>query len=998
MSATYTVIVVSGPDHAEAIEVRDVGGEPIRLPDATLRLLAALAAGPQQLDDLVDAVWNGAPPSSANAAIHNRLSKLRRLAPGLVDRRRDLYVLSTGVAVRNDEQLGTGDERGSGEHPVRRVDAARRRSSLDPHDERVRADLIASLAAAGDRVGALDELERARADLAEVGLEPGRQLTDLARLVADGERRIERLVGDEQQTLDVGIAIGSFALDGLVATARRWMLEGTSGTLVVSGERGSGRSHALRVIRDLAISLGLGTRSIRANTFSRLPVIPVGARVGEGPTLVTVDDLDLANAATLRMVERMAHASSDRPLKLAVAIGDSAAGGDIVDRCSPGTEPTRLELRSWTDQQRRQLLDRLTLPPAQRETVDEALSRRSARGRSSISNRAMLDAVRLATGDASDRAAFDRLMATTPTTTATSLPDSLDAAMVSTMLGSLDAAGRHVVELLALTVTPILIEDLEALSPGARRQLRRREVRRLLDVDDAMGRVRTRDSVVDRVTLDHLSPRRKVDLHTTLSQADYPFEEPAVRARRLAAHGAEADLSPIEAARSVATLADAVAAAGDRLTAADISQLAADTVAAVDPRQFCELSIRAGTELLTAGDPIGLESIENALEVAVAHGLTALAARATWSYCRLGPTSGAGQVDERAAEMLAAVEPMLSDDTDLAFVLTAWTMVHTLAGDSRRCATSFDRAERHARASGSDEVMAATLPSSFMSIARPDHLERREAIALELHELAHRTGRTDCRWEALHLDFSNQLQRGDPLIRSTLDQLGEATERLDGAQHVWELTYLRAVIAQIDGDLDDALRLAELSLGAGGAVGESRRTAVFGAILLGNHLATGTVAELAPFLEQMIDDQPLLAAWRAPFALAAAELGRLDEAIEQLRWLAAPGAIEPDCTMTAVAFVAALAAATVAERTVETEHEPTARHLVDRSIELLTPWSGRWSWYGAGTYGPIDIALARLHRCLGDELRSVSLAAAAADQAARVRAPLHSRSAAELLA
>lgn len=998
MTARFTVTVTEdsvGPEHlgTSTTAVHDVDGQPIKVPDATLRVIRCIAAGPQQLDDLVEAVWGANPPASANAAIHNRLSKLRRIAPGLVDRRHDRYSLGSDVAVKT-AHVGA---RPSAVAPAET-------SPLDPYDEHQRAERIARFAAAGDRRAALEELERTRVDLAEVGLEPGRQLTDLARLVADGERRIERLLGAEQQTLDVGIALGSFAVEDLVTVARRWLVGRGSGTLVLSGPPGSGRSHALRVIRDLAIGLGRGAMSVRATTFSKLPVIPVGATRAGASTIVMVDDLDHANDATLRMIQRLPQRWTDPSLKLAVVVGERGAAETVVDQCNPGSAPpVHVEVRAWSDAQRTQLLDRLTLTADQRTAIEQALTRRRGRRDGALTNRATLDAIRLATGDAADRLAFDRLVASG--SAANPLPDSLDAAMVSTMLDALDPAGRHIVELLALTATPILFDDLEALSPGARQQIRRPEVRRLLDLDDIAGRARTRDSVVDRVALDHLSPRRRVDIHTVLSHATYRHEDAAVKARRLAAHGAEADLSPIEAARSVRFFADAVAAAGDRLTAADVSQLAADTVGPVDPLQFCELSIRAGTELLTAGDPVGLQSMENALDVAIAHGLTSLAARATWSYCRLGPTSGAGQLDQRAATMLKAVEPMLTNDADLAFLLSAWAMVHTLTGDSIRCAHAYDRAERHARASGSDEALAATLPSSFMSIATPDHLDRREMVARELHGLADRTGRLDSRWEALHLDFSNQLQRGDPMLRPTLDQLRDVTGQLDGAQHDWELTYLSAVVAQLDDDVDEAARLAEESLNLDGAVGESRRTAVFGAILLGNHLALGTVAELAPFLEQMIEEQPLLAAWRAPFALAAAELGRFDEAIHHVDWLLAPGSIDPDCTMTAVGMITAVAAATVAEmnemaemaKTDATDATATSRRLVERSIDLLTPWSGRWSWYGAGTYGPIDGALARLHRCVGEESKAVPLAAAAASQAARLRAPAHSRAAADLL-
>lgn len=990
MSERYTI---SGADDTDTMTVvAEESGQRVPLPDASLRLIATLVDGPRQIDDLIDAVWQGTPPRSATAAIHNRLSKLRKLAPDLVGREHDRYCLGPGVSV--DDGGGTHDP-GPDPDLRERIDRARRRVFHDPHDEQARSNLIASLAAAGQRTAALTELERATDDLAEVGLEPGRRLTDLARLVVDGEKRIERLLGDELDALDVGMAIGTFAMDDVADAARRWLVDDGDGVLLISGPDGSGRSHALRVVRDLAIGLGRDVASIRAHTTSRLPVIPVGAARSIGGVVVTVDDLDRANSATQRLIDRMANRWAGRPLKVVATARSAEASTALELAADLDVAMEHIELHHWDDDNRQRLIERLDLDDDQLERAAIALGRGSSAG---VSNRTTIDALRLAFGDAGDRSAFDRLIATKSRVRASS--DTLDAAVTSFMVDSLDPAGRHLVELLALTVTPVLLDDLDQLSPGARQQLRRREVRRLLDVDELSGRVRTRDLAVDRAVLDRMSPRRQVELHTVLSRADYQHEESAVRARRHAAHGAEADLSAVDAARSVTSLADAVAATGDRLTAADISQLAADVVLPVDPERFCELSIRAGTELLTAGDPVGLDAIETAFEIATANGLVSLAASATWSYCRLGPTSGAGQLDERATEMLETVEPIIDDHADRALVSTAWAMVHQLTGDSERCATAYDRAERHARATGRDDLLIVTLPASFMSIPTPDHLDRREAIAEELHQLAARSGRVDAEWEALHLDLSNQLQRGDPAIRSTVNQLDEATARLGGAQHDWEQSYLSAVVAQVDGDLDAALRHAEASLGARGAIGDSRRTAVFGAILLGNHLATNTVAELAPLLEQMIADQPLLGAWRAPLALAATELGRSDQAAEQLEWLTRPGSIDRDCTMSAVAAVAGTAAARLIGLGAATSGQTPAddpERLARWFVELLTPWSGRWSWYGAGTYGPIDTVLAELHRSLGHHDRATELAVAATAQTARMRAPIHAQAAATLL-
>ncbi len=979
--------VIHGRDASvEVVDQRT--GATVRLTPAHRRLVAALARGrtSRSLPELIDALWDGDAPASATASIHNHLSRLRERAPGLVVRHHDHYALGDGVALAEVDAAA-----------VIEVDltaplaAFRERAEADPYDERGRAELIAALAAQGDHAAAAVEIERTRADLVSVGLEPSRRLADLSRLVADGERRADRLAGSTERDADLGLSLGAFALDHVVDGARAWLREERTALLILAGPSGSGRSHALRSVRDLATATGFESVELHCASASSLPVLPLGSWAGRGPRVVIADDVHQATPATSRVIARLLRSGRSDVLKAVVTVDvDSAADVEthLVRHFDEQPVVTTIELGRWSASDRELLFDRLGITGDTRAEIAATLTSLEAAG---LSNRGSLDAIRLATGDTADRKEFDRIVATR--NVIGTVPGALDRAFVGAMLGTLDDDARRLVDLVSLSASPFLPGDLAAFVPDLRLKLRQRDVRRLLDVDDAAGRISTRDQVVDAVVFDDLSPRRLVELHTELAGAPYEREDPHLRSRRHAAHGAAADLSPVEAAASMSTLADAVAATGDRLTAADISLLAADVVLPVDPARYCELAERAGAELLSAGDPAGLESLSRALDIAIAHRLPSHAASAVKRYCELGPTSGAGTVDEHAADLLAAVEPLLTDDRDLARVLSASTMVHALSGDTERCVDLFERAVGHAEATGDDDVLAETLPFAFLSLAAPDQLDRRSAIAARLYELAGRTGRADTRWEAIHLDLSNQLQLGEPRLRSTLEELRVATAEVDGAQHDWEMTYLAAVVAHVDGHLDDALRLAEASLGIGDSVGESRRMAVYGSVLLGCHLSAGSIVELGPMLEQMVADQPLLAAWNAPLALVHAAAGRRDDAIVRLRQLATPGAIEPDCTMSAVGTVAGNAVAHLGEPSGSDVQELAARF-----IELLAPWSGRWSWTGAATYGPIDTTLARLHAVRGDHERAVAAAAAAAAQAAAMRAPDFSREAADVLA
>ncbi len=987
---------MNGRDDRYSIRTRVSGdvvvtreGTDLSLSPIQRRIVTSIATrgAPTPLDELIDAAWSGRAPATAVASLHNHLSRLRSRAPGLVVRLQDHYCFGEGVDVRPLVEPPDRTENDSLADLRRRVDE-------HPHDEHAAADLVVALATGGDQDAALRVLDRVRSELAEVGLDAGRRIADLSRMVADGEQRAERLAGVMDTGIDIGLMIGAFDSDATIAATRRWLARDNESILAIGAPAGSGRSHALRVVRDLAVDAGLEPIELRCTTTSALPVLPTGSWHGRGPRLLVVDDLGDIGDSTARMLHRLLAAPDDRPLKLAFTADDDEVGAWVERLRSAFDRPVStatIELTSWTRDQRHDLLGRLQLSDQDGQALETALDGMVRLG---LSNRACLDAIRLATGSATDRAEFERIVAMR--SVIASLPDGLDRAFVAATVTQLDADEHLLVELVSLSATPFLYDDLAAIVPNLRDLLRRGSVRRLLDVDEPTGRVATRHRIVDAVLLDRMSPRRTVELNTLLARAAYEREAPHLRARRHAAHAAAADRSQIEAAASMSSLADAIAVTGDRLTAADISLLAADVVMTVDPVRYCELAVRAGRELLSAGDPTGLEPVARATEVAIASGLPAEAAMGARAYCELGPSSSAGRVDEGAVRILSSVEPMLTEDRHLAHVLGTSTMVYALSGDADRCIDLYERALAHAEATGDDDVIADTLPFAFLSLAAPRFLERRESIAGRLHELADRTGRVDTRWEAVHLDFSNELQRGDPGVRDTLRRLDDVTTEVDGSRHDWEVAYLAAAVAHLDGRLADARLHADESLLVGSAVGEARRLAVYGTLLLGCHLSDGTVGSLLPMLEQMVQDQPLLAAWKAPLALALAGHGRRDDAVHHLVDLVRPGGIDPDCTMSAVALVAAEATARIAmmERgRVAGEVAMLAHGFAD----MLTPWSGRWSWTGAGTLGPIDTTLARLHHVLGNTGPAVELAAAAAGQAARMRAPLHARDAADLL-
>ncbi|MEM1334685.1 MAG: bacterial transcriptional activator domain-containing protein, partial [Actinomycetota bacterium] len=211
----------------------DPSGVELELSPIQRRIVHAIstATSPMTSNDLASTVWGPNRPDSAPASLHNHLSRLRRRAPGLVERDHDHYVLGSGVIRADDADAGAA----TASDPIEAATAA---VHEDPHDEQARVDLVIALAEAGRSDEALAEIVAAGEALDAVGLEPGRRLTDLARRVGDGERDPERLRGAADERTEVSLAVGILGVDDVLTAVRAWLLADGDALLVVRGARG----------------------------------------------------------------------------------------------------------------------------------------------------------------------------------------------------------------------------------------------------------------------------------------------------------------------------------------------------------------------------------------------------------------------------------------------------------------------------------------------------------------------------------------------------------------------------------------------------------------------------------------------------------------------------------------------------------------------------------------------------------------------------------------
>lgn len=789
----------------------------------------------------------------------------------------------------------------------------------DPYDERSWFRLIAVLTAVRGREAGLVATDEATRTLASCGLELGRRLRDLERLVRDGERDIERLVTDRSRRSRPPEASTAAVLHEHVEWLMTLLDTDVPTHVQIHGPSRSGRSALADLAAIRAQRLGAATRTLAGCDFGGLPLPLSGAWLPRRRRVVIVDGVDRVGPATRRSLAATlaAAVAVDGPL-LIVSTARHPEPNPWIDDLR-GVDSHRLEVPAW---------------PA----------------------------------------------------TATDLADERPGG--GWLGGGATDAVRRTLQVLAVSELAVHRDDLATVVPGA--PATRRAVL-------GTGVVRDRhdngwwtldDQDVRQAIVADLGGAGAARLHAELAAVTFVHDDDTTGTRRRARHAlAAAGMHPAAAVDALAAAAEQARSVLDHQAAAALFDRASDVAAPVDPARSSGLSVETGRALLAAGDLAGLDVLERVSDQALAAGLPAVAAAAAHAFCRLGPSSSAGIVDARAAALADRVLVHLRDPADRALVAGATTMVHVFAGDPDHCRRHFRDALAAADECGRHDVLAEVLPFAYLTLAAPEDLDEREAIAGQLRGLADQLDRPDVRWEAAHLQFSNQLQRGDPACRSSAAKLVAIAAEADEATREWQMAYVRATVAYLDARLADAEAEITASLDIAGAVGPTRAMAVYGSVLLACRLAEGRVAELAPMVRDIAREQPLVPAWQAPLALAAATVGDRSVAAAAFDGLVGAGDRLPrDCTYTAALTMLGEAAALLGDHP-----------RVDTAVDLLTPWSGRWSWTGTCTFGPIDLTLARLAEARGDVEGALRAAVAALRSAADMRSPLVAGSAADLV-
>lgn len=310
--------------------------------------------------------------------------------------------------------------------------------------------------------------------------------------------------------------------------------------------------------------------------------------------------------------------------------------------------------------------------------------------------------------------------------------------------------------------------------------------------------------------------------------------------------------------------------------------------------------------------------------------------------------------------------------------LTSALALSLSLSDRERAVELSNEAVRLARSSDEPRVLAKVLADHSWAITGPDTVHDRIVLGNEIIALARRLGDQVGMISGYSCLTEAWLELGD------LDRAKEAlvaglklAEDLRSPNSAWGFKVHQGSLVMLQSDVATIEQRAEEIMTAGTelAVESGTLKAVYSRLVFAVRYECGTLAELEAPLTAMVEEQPAMP-WAVVLAVIYAESGRADEARDILDRLAERTA-RRDLAWVVLTMLASLVVAEVGDE-----------DLADTLYRDLLPFAGRNSHDGAGTCGPIDLALGRLASVLGRRTEAVGHFEDAAALCEKWRAPM----------
>ena len=401
---------------------------------------------------------------------------------------------------------------------------------------------------------------------------------------------------------------------------------------------------------------------------------------------------------------------------------------------------------------------------------------------------------------------------------------------------------------------------------------------------DAPGRYNFAHALIQRTLYEDLGPTRRARAHrhVALALEDLCGDRPGTRVGELARHWCNAT-QPIDLAKAIEYSRQAADAALRALAPADALGYyarALDLYAqaeAPDPLLGIDLAIGLGTAQYQTGDPAFhatlLDAARRAGELDDTERLVAAALANDRGY-----GTAAGNVDQ--IEVLEMAQSRLpADHPDRARVLAALCSEIAYASSFERRESLADEALAIAESSGDDATIVWVQNHIAAALFVPSRLDHLRALGADSLTRAERLGDPVLLFWAAQWCISYAACAGDIVEADRCVAIMQSVaDHVDQPFFDWGMTFVRASLALIAGDTDQAEQLATEALQLGTDIGQPDVTLDFSGQFVNLSWQRGTLGDLVPLLEQMAVDNPAVPAIDAALTIAYTQADRTDDA------------------------------------------------------------------------------------------------------------------------
>jgi class 3 adenylate cyclase len=481
----------------------------------------------------------------------------------------------------------------------------------------------------------------------------------------------------------------------------------------------------------------------------------------------------------------------------------------------------------------------------------------------------------------------------------TALPDSVREVVGARVLRLGTEAGRILsmaavigrdfdLRLLAVATNSSEDDVLDVLDAAAAASLVR-------ELADGPGRFNFAHALIQHTLSEDLGPTRRARAHRNVAEAleELYGHRPGLRVGELARHWIAAQ--PINLAKAISYSRQAGDAALSALAPSDALRHYAQALdlytEIADPDPVCglELAIGLGTAQRQTGDPTYHDTLLAAARQAIDLGDTKRLVAAALANDR-GYTSNSNATDTDKVDVLEmALDRLPADGPDRALVLATLCSEQAAGSPLERLQALADEALVIAESTGDNATIVRVLNQVILPSLAPSLLEQTLARTADALVRAERLGDPVLLFFAAHARATAVFLVGDiEEMDCCIETMVSLAEQLDQPILSWTNTFHLSKRAQIAGDTDLAEQLATEALQIGTDCGQPDADLFFGGQLLVVCAQRGTMGELIPLIEHMLDESPALAGTLASvLAQAHAEAGHTEDVRHLLEEFAA---------------------------------------------------------------------------------------------------------------